>query len=483
MRTFGVKRMNLVTMFRRDERGNVALMTVLTMIPILALLGGSVDVMRATTAHSQMQSALEGAALAAASLTNTNDIDDTVTDYVMANIPAGELRDNIKITIPNREVKLNKRVIEVNATSTVTTTFLKLVGIKEFTLGAESTATQSSTNIELALVLDISSSMNGKKLTNLKDAADGFIEQMLSTEAADRTSINLVPFGGTVNLGKDLFDDYAVAPASANYDPSEADYHMKDKLAEGNFRFSAADIYDQHCIEYMPDDFDDDLLPSQSRPQLPLFIKWNWSNPWCPLSSSAVLMNSNNETALRARIAGMTLSDGTGMDVGALWGLKSLSPKWRGKLGGDFANRPGDYGEETLKVLVIMTDGEITAQFRPRDWTQFSTHNLKYKKDGSIDQSKKNNGNQQTIYGSGNWNSDPDKDDASGHFNKICDDAKSEGILVYTIGFQIKKNSGADRILANCATNAGMYYFVEDLDIKKAFDAIAASVNALRVVG
>lgn len=502
---------NLFAKLLSNRRGNVAMMTALMSVPVLALVGGGVDLARVTSARLQLNSALESGVLAAASLTNTRDPETVIEEYVLANMAGTRLSENLNVRVLETTNNLNKRVMVVEATSDVPTYFLKLVDIDKMDIVASSTATQSSTNVEIALVLDISSSMSGGRIANLKDAAPKFIDQMLEDDTIDTTSINLIPFGGTVNIGSSLFGDFSKTDLDPSDDtdgvitnPSKAQYNIGNTLIDDGFRFDSShldpsdDGYragpDSYCIEYHKDDFDTELIPNGSRSQVPHFWKWTNFNPWCPDRKSGIILNTNNATVLKDRIAEMTLSDGTGMDLGTLWAVKTLSPEWRGKLGGDFSDRPLDNDETTLKVAVLMTDGGITAQFRPENWTYFSTHEEPWphsKNNGKIkneDKSRSNankrrDRNQQTILAKGNVNDDLTNNTAVGQFNHLCDILKANGVTVYTIGFQIKDGSSQDQYLEKCASHPSKYYLVESLDIQAAFDSIAASVSSLRIVG
>lgn len=466
---------------RKNQRGNIALLSAMLLVPTVGAIGGATDVIRIKTADAQLRSALESAALAAANLTNPRDVSDVVAEYVDINLPAGTRKESLRVTIPSTTVALNSKEVTIVAAVDVETNFLKLFGMNTITVSAETRAIQSSTNVELALVLDISSSMRGTKLENLKVAASDFVDQILNEDNIERTSINLVPFGGTVNI-QELFDTYAVAEGDAIVDPTEAQYDIGLDVPNQLFRFTGAD----RCIEHPDADYDDGLLPEGARAQVPHFWKWNNFNPWCPQDESAVLLNTNDADALKERINGMLLSDGTGMDIGALWGAKALSPDWGGRLGGDFPDRPAVYDDVTQKVFVLMTDGEITPQYRPEDFTLLNTHTNRPTNNDPLTSHSGNSGNgnnQQTTLNKGNSATASTEDNAVGHFRRICETLKDRGAVIYTIGFNIKEGNLSDSLLEECATNPGNYYFVEDLDIQAAFDSIAASVNALRIIG
>ena len=61
----------------------------------------------------------------------------------------------------------------------------------------------------------------------------------------------------------------------------------------------------------------------------------------------------------------------------------------------------------------------------------------------------------------------------------ICDAAKAEGIIVFTIGFEAP--SAGQSVLQNCASSASHYFDVDGLEIADAFAAIAASIRQLRL--
>lgn len=470
--------------FWKNKEGNIAMMSALALVPMMGTLGAGVDFMRASSLSGELQASVDSATLAAANLNNTGDIQAVVDEYVDSNLShASDFLKTVNVSV-DKTVSLNSRTVKVTASGKIQTYFLGLFGIEEIDIDAGSTATQSITNVEIALVLDISSSMKGNKLANLKTASNNFISQMLDEDSIDVTSISIIPFGGTVNIGKEMFEKYSSNPSAAQIDPPKSDYNIGDKLLDEKFLFSDGD----YCVEYDSGDFDNSVLKPNGHPQVPHFWKWNKFNPWCPLESSKAVFNSNDKDELTKHITGMTMSDGTGMDIGAMWGLKALSFKWKGKLGGDFKDRPAKYDEETLKILVVMTDGGITSQFRPKDYSRYSTHSdidASTAADGagswvSIPNSKKNK-NQQTIVYTGGINTKSNENKAVGYFKRSCDDAQTEGAIVYTIGFKISADSLPDNMLKYCASDLSKYYHVETLDIESAFNSIAASVNALRI--
>ena len=457
--------------FLTNTSGNFAIIFALVSMPMIVAIGSSIDFLRISNSKAQLQSAVEASVLAAASLTNDQPVNAIVQEYIDANLGSDTSLKNVTFNLDTNQIRLNNKVIKVTAEGDLELTFLQLFGSNTRKITATAEASEETQSIELVMALDISGSMEGDRITNLKSAASDFVDELLSDEISEtETSISLVPFGGSVNIGN-LFDDYAVDLSSATINPSENQYSIGYGITGENFRFTDG----LNCIELTKEDFDLDLIPEQSRPQIPHFWKWNDFRPWCPEAESAVLMNTNNADTLKERIQGMTLSDGTGSDHGLLWAAKALSPSFRGRLGGDFPERPHDFsdlGPNLQKVVVLMSDGAITFQSRPEDYSRFNTHTI-----------PRDNENDQTLLERGEQSDTAANNTAIGNFKEICADLKAQGVTIFTIGFQIRADSFPEELLKFCATNPANYFLVESLDISKAFDAIAVSIKRLRVSG
>ena len=85
----------------------------------------------------------------------------------------------------------------------------------------------------------------------------------------------------------------------------------------------------------------------------------------------------------------------------------------------------------------------------------------------------------------GPWNSylgNPiDRSKKNERLDDICDAAKSEGIVIYTIAFEMgSQPTGADEI-KKCATSPNHHYNATTVNIASAFSAIAANVKQLRL--
>ena len=61
----------------------------------------------------------------------------------------------------------------------------------------------------------------------------------------------------------------------------------------------------------------------------------------------------------------------------------------------------------------------------------------------------------------------------------ICSAAKDQGVVVFTIGFEVTDHSAS--VMRNCASTPNHFYRVEGLDIEYAFASIANQINQLKL--
>ncbi|WEK03240.1 MAG: pilus assembly protein [Candidatus Devosia phytovorans] len=445
----------LLQRFLHDTGGNVAIITAVAILPMIIIAGGATDVARHEAYRVELQDGVDRAVLAAASLTQTRSIEQTVNDYI-ATLPYS---DKITLSFTNRS-SINSREVSVSASYTMETAFLPLLGINTLIVNAAGTALEKKSNIELSVMLDISGSMAGNKYTNLKSAATSFVRTMLTNETKAYTSMTLVPYAGQVNVGRMVFDGLGGARQHAN----------------------------SSCFNLNNTDYASGFRNFNGRSQVPEFTRWNSSTDkptlnasmdpgWCPGEETSISYFSNDADLLAARISGYRMGDGTGSAIAMNYGLMLLDPTAQplvaqaasvGMVPAAFSNRPAAFTDpNTLKVLVLMTDGAITEQYTakepgksprlPNNWKDYQDPITNVKETGTVTKQ---------------------------YLSKVCAAAKGKGVVVYTIGFQLS-NSGGDLTmkndLRNCASSTSHYYDVSSLDIASAFQSIATSIQKIRL--
>jgi Flp pilus assembly protein TadG len=357
-----------VRSFIRDESGVMAPQILFFFFMMLLVGGVAVDLMRFEAKRVQVQQTMDRATLAAASLENMLDPEDVVNSYFDTAGLSSEL-DSITVT-----EAANSRKVQARATVRSDNYFMSMMDIPYLEAGNRSEAEQTITNVEIALVLDVSGSMfnTPSRITNLKSAAKEFIDTVLDSDSMNKISIALVPYNGQVNLGPTLLSKFTVANAHG--------------------------YANSHCLDLPTSTYSSTSLSrSTPFPQTPFGDSWSgtstnnsytaiqgpsfnsdrnlFSNVWCqPVAGNFVRMHSNNKTALKAQIDGLVAIGATSIDLGMKWGSFLLDPSSRsitsemaasGQVPAYFASRPANFGDkETMKVVVLMTDGENFTQER-----------------------------------------------------------------------------------------------------------------------
>lgn len=197
-----------------DARGNVAMMFGLALPVLLMIVVGAIDINRASTAKVTLQDALDAATLAAArsSYTAQEDIQRVGMDALRANLrsyPSIRLNEeDTTFTLQDDEIVIGDARAEVK--TLVANVFLPPYGqlLDDYLpIGTHAEVNRSTKDIEVSLVLDITGSMGGSRLTDLKSAANDLVDLVVQDDQRiNRTRMALVPYSMGVNPGT-----YAVA--------------------------------------------------------------------------------------------------------------------------------------------------------------------------------------------------------------------------------------------------------------------------------
>jgi Flp pilus assembly protein TadG len=188
--------------YRFDQGGNVILTFTLALIPIMGAVGAAVDYSRANSDKAAMQAALDATALMlskTASTLTTSQIDTNATNYFNALF---NRKDVTNIAVTSSYTSSGGSQILLNATGTVPTTIIKIMGMSNMTINASSTVKWGNSRLRVALVLDNTGSMaQYGKLSALKNATTKLLSQLQS--AATQTGdvyVSIIPFVKDVNV-------------------------------------------------------------------------------------------------------------------------------------------------------------------------------------------------------------------------------------------------------------------------------------------
>lgn len=283
--------------------------------------------------------------------------------------------------------------------------------------------------------------------------------------------------GATIKGGEQTTTFYNIVTGEAMEAPK--DYWTKTDLT---FQFSSfysdvlANDYSS-CLELRSADFADANLPATGADQTPHFMYWDidatvmdWG--WCPEDDTAIQYAQNNEQALHSFIDGIRMHDGTGTFYGMKWALALLNPSSQhvfsylnasGLVPDAFMTRPSAFNQENwAKYVVLMTDGQITEQFRPTDPLDPVNWDTELLNRTSVDRYQMSTRSTNLA-----------------RFYSQCDLAKQNGIVIFTIAFDAP--SGASGEMRNCASSPAHFFEVSGTGLGEAFTAIARQINQLRL--
>ncbi len=510
--------------FQRDEDGSLVMFSFFLLIGILLVGGFAVDLMRAETRRAELQAVADTATLAAAASTQERNPTTVVQDYFAAAGLSNEL-DSVQIA-----GVVTAREVTANTSSQVPTTFLRMAGINNFTASVSSTATEKISAVELSMVLDISGSMRGDKLTRLQDASADFVDAIFGSLPTSESMVSIVPYTATVAAGPDILAQLNVT--------DEHDY--------------------SHCIEFDADHFEtvglsmtEEYRRAGHFDPFSSYHNSTWPEQFvCRTEQYAeILPYSNDPVALRQKIYSLEADGNTGIDNGLKWGAALLDTSARPILAGlvddgvvnaEFDGRPHSLEEYPgIKVVVLMTDGQNTSEYRLRpqyrdglvdvwmhntdvdrvsiqdeeymnqdgdgrhweDFWRMRNHRFSNSPDGGWNGSYQMtypqlwnrfsvryhaylrylvNGWSSQYYA---WDNEPytsvsgsEKDD---RLLDICAATKASGIVIYTLAVEAPTSS--NNLLRSCATSPSHHFDVDRFDIGTAFGAIITSINHLRL--
>lgn len=519
-----------IRQFISNQHGVIFPIVAFAMLGLIGAVGTAVDIGRGQLMQSKMQNALDAAGLAAAASVNTSDIQSEVTRYMNLNFATNLQGTTITSLVPT--LSEDGTILTVHATATMPTSFMGIFGQNTMNLAATTEVTRSNKGMELVLVLDTTGSMAGSKLTALKTASHDLIEILYGegNSTAENLWIGVVPFSQGVNIGASHTDWID----SAHY--GTLDWHGVPWAGCVEARYTGRDITDDTpSLEalkayYWPDTSNNDWLRNStsestsntvricnnqsscrcgttyvcgctssstsstegaltttvttdicincsgsgssrrcnqttttttavtSPAPFPVITNEQGPNRYCP---SEVTRLTSTRADVEAGIDALEARGATHIPTGAVWGWRMLSPRWRGLWGNpmDTNALPLDYNTDLMiKAAIIMTDGENTMY-------------------SNIDGAYGVLGDNQL----GTTDAGAASDALDGKVTSICNAMKAQGIIVYTIVFDLN-STGVETMMRNCATQPDYFFDSPDAaTLQQAFRTIGDSLANLRI--
>ena len=368
-----------VRQFARREDGTLTFFSIYVAIIIMMFSGIAVDVMRFEAVRTGVQNVEDTAVLAAANLNNTLDPKAVVDDYFAK---AGMIDYLQSVTVTSG---LGSKSVTATSREVIPTFFMRLAGVNNLTATAQSTAAESIGNVEIALALDNSGSMNDQsqtgttttcttnknkqqsckttptystKIALLQTAASNFVDTMFAQTKPGTLTMSLLPYDSHIDIGDELLADLNTTSQTGS-SPSKC-------IDNSSLDFTTTAISTTAPLLRVPY-YDPGYTTNLATPSAPLMLDCN------DASYRNALVYSADPTALKTAINALAAGGNTSIDTGVKWAAATLDPSFqpvvndmisKNKLTSVYSGRPAQFSNHSvMKVLVVMSDGNNTTRY------------------------------------------------------------------------------------------------------------------------
>lgn len=445
--------------FAANRSGNFGMIAALVSIPLFGAAALTVDYVNAAAHKSNIQNAVDAAVLAAASSKKTTEKELRVVaeNVLLANLNA-DARDSISIN----DFELNADgQVTMSVGGSLPSKFARIFQLKQLDVAVTAQAQRAGgQSLEIALVLDNTYSMVGQKLADLKVATEELIKTFENQDDLD-VKIALVPFSRYVNVGTKYRNESWIDVDPDTSTTQNVCYKRKPVTGKSGCRTETTTGMNdgipttgtrEVCTSYTygPEETVCSDRTTNIRwygcvgsRNAPLDITDTRPDRRIPglmnQSCSASLMTLTDDyTTIRKAISSMSARYETYIPAGIMWGWRVLSPQ------SPFSEGKA-YSKDVRKFMIVMTDGSNTLS------PSYPYHNGK---DGTY---------------------------ADKLMIKACENAKTEGIEIFTVGVDVPNASTRDGLVA-CASQANNAIAITDsTKLGKTFQDIAAEILAVRL--
>ena len=237
-----VRLQSILGSFGRSDRGNIAVLFAIAVVPVISFVGAAVDYTRANTARTSMQSAMDSTSLMLAKdlqdgTINTSQITQKAQDYFKALYTNPDAK-SVGVNATYTAAAGNGSKIVINGNGKIDTSFMRLVGIPDINFNVNATSAWGNVRMRVAMALDVTGSMKDDgKMPAMQTAAKSLIDQLspLAKNPGD-IYISVVPFAKDVNLGSSYYNetwiDWSVWERQTTWDVQQHQLHDQEYLPE-----------------------------------------------------------------------------------------------------------------------------------------------------------------------------------------------------------------------------------------------------------
>ncbi len=326
--------------FAQSQSGAIAPIFGLMMLVVMVATGVSIDTARGTRISSMAASALDAAALAGAKALRLSDPTDAeLTQIVLDYFNTNFHQNDSNVSVHNLSVVPNRadNSVQLVANIRVPTTIMAISGKEHMNLTINAAAVFDVKDVEVSMMLDVSGSMSGSKIEDLKLAARDLVEILLPTDVPHSNKVAIAPFSTAVNAG-----DLAATISNGT--------DARGRSMSGRY---TSCVTERAGAEAFTD-------------TSPATAKLNRRSSSCPDAQIQPL--TNDLDVLDDAITALSANGMTAGHLGIAWASYLLSPNWASVLPGDSAPVAYD-NTDFRKVAILMTDGMFNNYYESANGT------------------------------------------------------------------------------------------------------------------
>lgn len=386
-----------------DNRGQVAIIFAMLVLPIFLIVGLNLDIARFVNANKKVQIAVDAAALSGArAMANASLSDDDIKAFAVSAFAENysPSADGATCSETVATVDRTNETVDVTVTCVVSQMFGLFDSTQRQLQFERSSQTEISlTSMDVALMLDTSGSMAGDRLTALKTGAKSLVSTLITAESGNRVRISIIPYGDAVNAG--VYGNRA----QGKPDDDDSDNDDSDVGDDAGDTSAAGDTDDADDAEAL---HSDGMIVCVSRrtateseytdaaPSASNYVGDEvGDNCWDPL----IVPLTHDADKLNAAIDDLE-ADGfsTAGHLGMEWSWYSISSNWSNVW--PPASAPiQNTDSSSVKAVILMTDGIFNSHYGWPGW-----------------QKRKN---------------------SARDIKQLCTNMMAQGILIYVVGFDI----------------------------------------------
>lgn len=315
--------------FSKDERGATAMIFALMAVVLVVMAGLAMDLQRGVGADNRLQASLDASALAAAKALEDSSMSDAeIAAIAQTTFDANLVGGSSDLVCQPLSVRIERDSGKVftNADCGIPTTVGNLVQVNTIGVTEASTARAAITKLDVAMMLDVSGSMQGDKIRDLKDAASSAIDMLINERTGERVRVGFNTYSTSVNAGaylNQVVDTSRRGPRTSCVSERTGSWAWRDDA--------------------------------------PGYNRWLGSHASsCPASSVEPL--TGDTARLKREIAKFKADGMTAGHIGVAWAWYLISPEWASVW--PAASKPHDYdAPHTKKAVILMTDGEFNTEY------------------------------------------------------------------------------------------------------------------------